>query len=359
MNMMHGNLYTYLLMVGFMSLLSETPLFSQNVVRLDAPELFIKLDSTCATPDAMAFDEAGNIYLSVTNATTYGRFGAKIIKLSAAGQILNTWAALPAHPVTGKVHPMGMAIASDGFLYLADNQSFAGGKHSSRVLRAKVQDGSLQKFEVVVDGLNVANGLRFDGGYVYVTDAWTDNNRMSGLFRFDIKHLGKQAIHVDAKNRSKYLVHEWELDPGTEPGVGVDGLDFDTQGNLYVGNFSGGTITKITFKQGSSKPLVTAIAKDKALIGCDGIFFDKSSNALLIANFLENSILQYALTTNRLTQLWKNGDAACTADLDCPCDLAIVNERLVVVNFDTYTTNANKTVDSCNTISVLKIRRSE
>ena len=307
--------------------------------------------------DAMAFDAAGNIYLSVTNATTYDRFGAKIIKLSPTGKILATWTALPKHAASGKVHPMGIAIAPDGFVYIADNQSFAGQKHKSRVLRAKLQNGEIRNFETIVSGLNVANGLRYHRGYIYVTDAWTDNERKSGIYRFSITDLNNKPVIIEPDNRQQYLIHEMELDQNIANGVGADGMDFDASGNLYVGNFSNGTITKITPGNNTTDREITRLIKDNMLTGCDGILFDRSSNSLLIANFLQNSILQYDLSTNRLSSLWKNDDAPCNASLDCPCDLAIVNNKLIVVNFDTYTTPANRTLDNCNTISSFNILR--
>lgn len=330
--------------------------FSQGELQLSPPKTFIQLDSTCRTPDAMAFDDTGNIYLSVTNATTFDRFGAKIIKLSPQGAVLRTWDSLPVHPFTGKVHPMGMAIA-DGFLYIADNQHFAEHKNSSRVLRAELENGEIKKIETVVSGLNVANGLRINKEHIYVTDAWTDNERKSGLFRFNIDELKHQTINISPQNRSKYLVYEMELSKNTPNGVGMDGLDFDSAGNLYVGNFSDGVIMKISPGSNSAKRAVTRLAKNSKLVGCDGIFFDKLSNSLFVANFLENSIIQYNLSNKKLRTLWQNKDAACTGDLDSPCDLAVIEDKLVVVNFDTYTTNANKTIDNCNTISVFKISR--
>jgi sugar lactone lactonase YvrE len=351
------NTHKHILFYLIVALLPMTATFSQAPLQLGVPQLFVRLDSTCRTPDAMAIDVAGNIYLSVTNATTFDTFGASIIKLSPQGKVLGTWAALPKHPLSGKVHPMGMAFGTDGYLYIADNQSFAGQKRASRVLRARLQNGAIQQVETVVSGLNVANGLRYHQGYIYITDAWTDNARKSGVFRFNMAELSKQTITIDAKNRSKYLVHEMELDPEIPNGVGTDGMDFDANGNLYVGNFSNGTLTKITWGNGAQGQRVETLIKDKQLIGCDGVFFDKPSNALLIANFLENSILQYRLADKTVMPLWKNGDAACTADLDCPCDLVVLNNRLIVVNFDTYTTNANKTIDNCNTLSVFEISR--
>lgn len=330
--------------------------FSQAGLQLSAPKTFIQLDTSCMTPDAMAFDDAGNIYLSVTNATTFERFGAKIIKLSPAGTVLKTWNSLPKHLVTGKVHPMGMAFA-DGFLYIADNQHFAGYKNASRVLRAKLENGEIQKIETIVSGLNVANGLRLNKGHIYVTETWTDNERTSGLYRFNINELNNQTININRQNRSKYLIHEMKLDKNTPDGVGMDGLDFDSVGNLYVGNFSDGVIIKIKLDINSTKQQVTRLVKDSMLVGCDGIFFDKFSNSLLIANFLENSIIQYNLSNEKLTTLWKNKDAVCNGDLDRPCDLAVIENKLVVVNFDTYNTNANKTIDNCNTISIFDVNR--
>lgn len=352
-----NNTRHYILFYLVLGLLPRHAAISQQTLQLGNPKLFVRLDSTCMTPDAMAIDGAGNIYLSVTNATTFDQFGAKIVKLSPQGKVQETWASLPRHPVSGNVHPMGIAFGSDGYLYIADNQSFAGHKHASRVLRARIQNGVIQQIETVVSGLNVANGLRFHQGYVYITDAWTDNARKSGVFRFRITELAKQTIVVDAKNRANYLVHEMELDAEIANGVGTDGMDFDTNGNLYVGNFSNGTLSRIILGSGAQKHRVERLIKDQQLVGCDGIFYDKPSNSLLIANFLENGVLQYSLEHKTVTSLWKNGDARCTADLDCPCDLVVLNNKLIVVNFDTYTTNANKTLDNCNTLSVFDIRR--
>ncbi|MDJ1505678.1 hypothetical protein [Xanthocytophaga agilis] len=347
-----------LLWTGFLLLLSIAgKILAQTGVKLSKPRVFVQLDSTCMTPDAMAFDESGNFYLSVTNATTYDRFGAKIIKLNPEGKILNTWTSLPKNPLTGKVHPMGMAIGSDGYLYIADNQNFASGKQASRVLRARLEKGAIQKIETVVSGLQVANGLRFYNGYIYITDAWTDHARKSGVYRFPISELAKQPILLNPQNRARYLVYEMQLDDATTDGVGVDGMDFDQNGDLYVGNFSDGKLIKISFDKNSQMPAITPILKQADLVGCDGIFFDKKSNSLLIANFLENSILQYSLTEKKLVMLWSNKDAACGAELDCPCDLAVIGNQLVVVNFDTYTTNANKTIDNCNTLSVFELFR--
>lgn len=172
-----------------------------------------------------------------------------------------------------------------------------------------------------------------------------------------MSELNNQTININPQNRSKYLIHEMELDKNMPNGVGMDGLDFDSVGNLYDGNFSDGVIIKIKPDRNSMKQQVTRLVKDSMLVGCDGVFFDKFSNSLLIANFLENSIIQYNLSNKKLTTLWKNKDAACSGDLDCPCDLAVIKNKLVVVNFDTYNTNANKTIDNCNTISVFDMSR--
>lgn len=79
----------------FALLIAVQTLSAQSSFQLRAPELFVQLDSTCRTPDAMALDPSGNIYLSITNATTFDQFGAKILKLSPTGKLLQTWTALP------------------------------------------------------------------------------------------------------------------------------------------------------------------------------------------------------------------------------------------------------------------------
>lgn len=328
---------------------------AQSDISLTNLSVYKKLDSTCRTPDALAFDREGNVYLSITNATTYDMYGSKIVKMDHKGHVIWTFADLPKHPLTKKVFPMGMGFDDSGNLYIADNQIFAGETFQSRVLKATIKDGNISQVTPVVTGLNIANGLRVYKGSVFVTDPKTDNNRKSGVYSFFISELSN-SISINDSNRKKYLVYEMSLDDHIADGVGIDGLDFDENGKLYVGNFSNGSVTKIELTA-SGKLKRSQKVSDTMLIGCDGLIFDKRSNSLLITNFLQNSILKYDLTSGKISNLWSNSDAQCTADLDCPADLAFYNGKLVIVNFDSYTTPANKTIDNCNTLSVFEVVR--
>jgi hypothetical protein len=134
-------------------LISSSTLFSQEIKfktssKSIKPTLFADLGETCQTPDGMALDKKGNLYLSVTNPTTFEKFGSKILAFDRNDKPITWFDNLPLHPETKRVHPMGMEFGPDGNLYVIDNQCFARKADASRLIRVivKMESQLIQKF---------------------------------------------------------------------------------------------------------------------------------------------------------------------------------------------------------------------
>lgn len=106
----------------------EKPIAVNQQPLLKNPRLFANLGETFATPDAMAIDKDGRLFLSVPNFANYAAHGSKICVFNEKNEPVTWFDSLPKHPVTGRVHPMGIDFGPDGHLYIADAQSSPDGK---------------------------------------------------------------------------------------------------------------------------------------------------------------------------------------------------------------------------------------
>lgn len=325
-----------------------SPIRIDTLEQLIKPTLFADLGETCSTPDGMAIDKTGRLFLAATNLTNFEKYGSKIMVFDKNDEPTTWFDQLPLHPITQKVHPMGIMFGPDGNLYIADNQNFAGQKNQSRILRIIVENGQPLKAKVIVEGLGFSNGIRVNNNRVYVTDFMFENDRESGIYSFSLDEVNKNKIVLNDQNKEKYLVGKFV--------PGIDGITFDKDGNLYAGHFFTGTITKFELdEQGKVKS--RKIVFDSDQLNCaDGMFYDEERNAIFIANLTNNSIHRFDLTTNTMNLMWVN-DENNGADglLDNPCETIVYNNRLIVVNFDTFQGVKNKEVDAFNTISSFKL----
>ncbi|MGL5891311.1 MAG: hypothetical protein ACRC3B_15585 [Bacteroidia bacterium] len=326
----------------------SAPLNAQS----NKPALFAQLDETCATPDGLAIDANGNLYLSITNATTFNKYGAKILRFDADNKPQVWCDSLPLHPISKQVHPMGMSFDRKGNLYVVDNQIFSGLRNSSRILKITIENNQIKSIKAIVSGLNFANGIKFYNNNLFVTDSWTGGKKQSAVYRFPLDEQNTGTLNLDSLNKNNYLLHTFTMADSIANDVGADGIEFDNSGNMYVGNFSDGSITKFALTKKGNIKTVEVIYNNPDLKCCDGIYYHKKKNALYIANFTNNSIHTFNLNTNTMTKLWENdNDNGQNGLLDNPCEIIYYQGKFLVVNFDTFTTDKNKEVDSVNTIS--------
>ncbi|WP_374174984.1 hypothetical protein [Flavobacterium tructae] len=352
--------------IGILILISSLNLFSQEkkqeikyneASKVIKPTLFADLGETCQTPDGMALDKKGNLFLSITNAISFEKYGSKILTFDENDKPITWFDKLPLHPVTQKVHPMGMEFGPDGNLYIMDNQFFAGKENFSRLLRIIVKGGKPAKAEVLAEGFNFGEAIRWFKNRIYITDALFENRRESGIYSFSLEELNKKKIALDSSNKKNYLIATFILKPEViKRTIGIDGIAFDKKGNLYAGNFGDGVITKIEFySDGKVKSKKVVFDSDK-LKCCDGFFYDKKRNSIFIANYENNSVHELNLDTNTISLIWENDNAdGSDGQLDNPCETIVYKGKLLVVNYDTFEGEKNKGADRFHTISSFKL----
>jgi DNA-binding beta-propeller fold protein YncE len=321
------------------------------------PTLFADLGETCQTPDGMAIDKKGNLFLAITNAISFEKYGSRILTFDENNKPVIWFDKLPLHPVTKKVHPMGIEFGPDGNLYLMDNQFFTRNENFSRLIRVIVKDGKPINAEVLVEGFNFGEAVRWSGERVYITDALFENRRESGIYSFSLEELNKKNIVLNSSNKKDYLIATFTLKPEiTKRTIGIDGIAFDKNGNLYAGNFGDGVINKIEFEKDGKVKSNKVVFDSDQLKCCDGFFYDEKRNSIFIANYENNSVHQLNLDTNTISLIWENEDAnGSDGQLDNPCETIIYKGKLLVVNYDTFEGEKNKEADSFHTISSFEL----
>ena len=352
----------------YLFILITTVLFtacnSQSGSEKSSPELFSKLPDYCNTPDAMAYSEAENaIILSVPNFnnTTYPGI---IMKLDLNGQAVPYFPAA-VHPETGKGAPMGLEFGPDGNLYYADNQYFFNKNNKSRVMRVIFENGKPVKSEVVIENLKLANAVRWNGDYIYVSDTFLDlpdsTGGWGGIYRASLSEMNKGCVklHTDKSQSDKHLVVKAKCIPNHRGDIaGFDGMCFDKDGNLYSGNFGDGQFYRVMFDglNGAVKEFKTI---DKSLTCVDGICYDKTKNVIYIADSEKNAIHCWDIATNKMSKLWENDDTdGADGLLDQPCEPIVVGDRILIANFDMpFPGLKNSKYDKIHTLSSLSLKK--
>jgi sugar lactone lactonase YvrE len=319
------------------------------------PKIALNLPEKYNTPDGMTVDAKNNIILSVPNINDPNQ-PAVMLSISPTDQITEI-VKLPVHPDTKRAIPLGVAVGSDGNLYISDSQGFVTDDHKSRVLRVVMKDGKAEKVEVVVTGLVMANGLAAHGDMIYVCDSKLDPKAYpipSGVYGFKISELSGDkpyqvkpgladphlAIHFTTKNK------DWQ--------VGANGLGFDNAGNMVVCNF--GDAQLILGKMGPDGKVVSqkVVAEGQGMKSCDGLSVDRKTGDVYIADFLGNAIHRMNLATGKVTTIARNGNTdGADGSLDRPSEPCVRDGKVYVSNIDLPL--AGNTYDKPHTLSVVKI----
>ena len=257
-------------------------------------KLFCILPDYGCTPDGMEIDQYGNLVLSCPNFADDALSGC-VVKIDKAGNV-KKWFDVPVLEETGVARNMGIAFDSEYNVYLCDNQGWSERPellYKGRVLRLKVDDeGNILESRVVAWGMEHPNGIRIRGNYMYVTQSYLhpihheSGKLVSGVYRFALDEENVK-VNNDLSDKNLFATFVTE-NPDCQ--YGADGIVFDREGNLYVGNFGDASINRITFREDGSLLENKTIAKDfSQLESTDGMIFDENGS-LYIADFNANAI---------------------------------------------------------------------
>lgn len=303
-------------------------------------KLFTLLPDYVCTPDGMAIDQEGNLIVSCPNYADTSMPGC-ILKIDKEKNIIK-WIDVPVNEQTGCARPMGIAFGPDWDLYVCDNQGWSGDdelQFKGRMLRLRIEDNQVVKTTVVAEGMEHPNGIRILGEYMYVTQSMLSKvDDPSGLlvscvyrFHLDDKNIKVTNTLDDPNILTTFITNNLECQ------YGADGIAFDKQGNLYVGNFGDGAVHKITFNADGTVKENAVWAKDpEQLQTTDGMIFDEQGN-LYIADFSANAVGKVYPdgTVERMAQ--SPDSDGFNGELDQPGEPCIWEGKLILSCFDLVT----------------------
>lgn len=302
--------------------------------------LFATLPDFVSTPDGMAIDGEGNLILACPNYGDQSMPGV-LLKIDRNRNI-RKWVEVPVHEETGLASPMGIAFGPDGDLYVCDNQGWPGKPElvrKGRILRLRIRDDRVVKCTVVARNMEHPNGMRIRDGYIYVTQSTLllekhpSGKLLSCVYRFA---LDDENIEVTNTLADPNILTTF-LTQNPDDQYGVDGIEFDRNGDLLVGNFGDGAVYRVRFHpDGSVLSNEIWAQNSEELVSTDGMIMDEDGN-LYIADFCANAIVKVTPdgTVRRLAQ--SPDSDGLHGELDQPGEPIIWNGKLVVSCFDLVT----------------------
>jgi len=308
---------------------------------MQTPKLLTLLpEEYVCTPDGMEIDKEGNLILSCPNFADM-TMPSCVCKIDTNGNVTK-WFDVPVCEETGEARAMGIAYGPDDDLYIVDNQGWGGDEKlvfKGRILRVRMNGNNIEKVTVVARGMEHPNGIRVWGDYMYVTQSLLSKvktesgNLLSCVYRF---HLDDENIQITNTLDDKHIFATWET-YNKDDQYGMDGIVFDKEGNMYVGNFGDGEVFKVTFNEDGSIKENRSYAKDpKNLRSVDGITIDEYGN-LYIADFVVNAIAKVD-TNGVVTRIAQSPDTdGFNGELDQPGEPCVWNGKIAVSCFDCVT----------------------
>lgn len=305
-------------------------------------ELFAKLPEDWAcTPDGMAVDSKGRLVLACPNFANPDEQIGCLLRFDPDGKV-EKWIQLPPLEETGLVCPMGIAFAPDGDLYVIDNQSWLGRpglENKGRILRLHFEGEELKEVSTVASGMEHPNGMRIHNGQIYITQSYLtqvpgpDGKLTSCVYRFDLED--RDLVMTNTLADTQIITTFVTLNPDCQ--YGVDGIEFDHNGDLLVGNFGDGAVHRIKFDEHGNVISNEVWAKDGAnLQSTDGMIIDESGN-LYIADFCANAIAMVRPDAS-VVRIAQSPDAdGLNGELDQPGEPVIWQNKLIISCFDLVT----------------------
>jgi sugar lactone lactonase YvrE len=320
-------------------------------------KLFLELKGNCNTPDGMTLLPGGDVILSVPNFNELSA-GAYLMRISSDNKV-SEFLKLPNHPETGQpVGALGVCVAPSGDLFLADYQMT--GERQSRVLKIVMKDGQPVDIKPAVTGFRVSNAVICHGGYLYVSETQIDKTAKpatSGVFRFKLEELADKPIELaQDETKDPHFLGVIEVYDAELP-LGADGLCFDKQGSLYIGNFADGTVHRMMFNSAGNVVSNKVFARASFMKSADGLTYDPQTGVVYVADSRANAV-QMVLPNATVKTLAKNDDTdGSDGGMDQPCETLLRGRELIVSNMDWPVPGTiNKKYDPLCTLSVIVLK---
>lgn len=303
-------------------------------------KLFTILPDYICTPDGMAIDQDDNLVLACPNFADDNLKGC-VVKIDKEKNVTK-WFDVPVQEDINIACPMGIAFDKDYNLYICDNPGWLGREelnNRGRILKIVADENGVQETTVVATGMEHPNGIRIKGDYMYVTQSSMSNVKdesgllVSCVYRF---HLNDKNIKItNTLDDPNVLTTFITLNPDCQ--YGADGIEFDEEGNLYVGNFGDGAVHKIKFNEVGDVISNEVWSKDEnELVSTDGIAKDKDGN-MYVADFSYNAIAKISLD-GKVKRIAQSPDTdGLNGELDQPGEPIIWDNKIIVSCFDLVT----------------------
>ena len=309
---------------------------------MQTSELFMILPDYVCTPDGLEPDaETGELILACPNFADLS-MPSCICRIDKDRNI-RKWFDVPLNPVTNEARAMGIALGPDRDLYIVDNQGWLEDREDlqfqGRILRVRMNGDNIEKTTVVAYGMEHPNGLRIKGDYMYVTQSTLrkvpgpEGKLMSCVYRF---HLDDENIAITNTLDDKNIVATF-VTQNPKCQYGVDGIVFDQDGNLLIGNFGDGEIYKLEMDAEGNVVSNKPWAKNSSqLKSTDGMSMDRYGN-IYIADFSANAIGKVDPQGN-ITRIAESPDSdGLHGELDQPGEPCVWGDDIVISCFDLVT----------------------
>ena len=319
----------------------QTEVINNEKSVMQKSELFLILPECCPTPDGMAIAPDGDLILACPNYADLSQ-PACLMRITKDGTV-KKWIDVPVLKETGWAAPMGIQFDTNGDLYVCDNQGWSGAEKAQgmgRLLKLKFdKNGELEETIVVASGMEHPNGVRVRDGKIYVTQSSLSKIKdpsgllVSGVYCFN---PGDKNIRVTNTEKDANLLFT-VITKNKDVQYGLDGIVFDEQGNLYVGNFGDGAVHKVVFDNDGKVISKDVWAQDLTqLRTTDGMCIDPKGN-IIVADFSDNAIAMID-KNGKITRMAQSSDCdGSDGCLDQPGEPIVWNNQIIVSCFDVVT----------------------
>ena len=316
------------------------------------------------TPDGMEIDRNGDLIVSCPNYAQDDMSGC-VIRITPDKKI-SKWFDVPVHPQTGIARNMGIAFDDNYDMYICDNQGWSGRPElawKGRILKVEFnQDRSVKSWHTVADGMEHPNGIRIYKNDMYLTQSYCtkvkdpSGDLISCVYRFPLdakdiqisNTLEDSSIFAVFHTRNRQCVY------------GVDGIEIDSKGNLYVGNYGDAEVWKIRLDENGNLIDREIYARNEAVMkSTDGMIMDENTGILYIADFNNNAICMVDSSRN-VRQVASSPDTdGLHGELDQPGEPIIWQNQIVASCFDLVTdeTKVNTKHEMPATMAALNLEK--